>query len=197
MITSFDPIETSDARVLILGTLPSAASLEAGYNYGHPRNAFWYIIQTLTQHSQDAIQAALATGDVSGLVAIDPAKLLDFQTRRKLLIDNKIALWDSLRSAARDGSSLDSAIDAATEIPNDIPGFLRSHPGVCAIFFNGTKSESVFKRLIAPMIAADCELYADLKYRQMLYRRLPSTSPANAAPPLTKKLEAWNAIMLV
>ena len=197
MIVSFDPIEATDARVLILGTLPSAASLEAGYNYGHPRNAFWYIIQALTQNSQDAIQAALASGDVSKLITIDPARLLDFEIRRRLLIDNKIALWDSLRSAARDGSSLDSAIDAATEIPNDIPGFLRTHPGVRAIFFNGTKSESVFKRLIAPKIAADEKLSEGLSNRQMLYHRLPSTSPANAGIPLAKKLEAWNAIMLI
>ena len=247
MITSFEPIADVSARVLILGTLPSAASLAAGHNYGHPRNAFWYIMQTLMQRSQEDILAAIASGDLGGLLTIDPAVLLDFETRKKLLIQNRIALWDSLRSAAREGSSLDSAIDVATEIPNDIPGFLRTHPQVRAIFFNGAKSESVFKRLIAPLISADpelavgadlsagrkagrpdqpgqsgqpgavgeqsssSELSADWKVRRpgpceeqsvglqpapLIYRRLPSTSPANAGMPLVEKLAAWNAIML-
>ena len=39
MINGFDPIATPDARVLILGTVPSQRSLEAGEYYAHPQNA--------------------------------------------------------------------------------------------------------------------------------------------------------------
>jgi hypoxanthine-DNA glycosylase len=179
---SFDPIADKDARILILGTLPSAASLEAGYNYGHPRNAFWYIMQTLLLGCPPEI---------------DPAKLLPIEERKQLLISHGVALWDSLHSAARPGSSLDSAIDTATETPNDIPGFLRDHLQIRAVFFNGTKSESVFKRLIAPHIAADLELSAELATRPIVFKRLPSTSPANASVSLDKKLAAWREIISI
>ena len=179
-INSFDPIAADDARVLILGTLPSVASLKAGYNYGHPRNAFWYIIQALILNEP---------------LEMDPEKLLPIEERKKLLIDNKIALWDSLHSAARPGSSLDSAIDLTTETPNDIPGFIRTHKQLRAVFFNGTKSESVFKRLVEPCMKSDEELLAEITKRPVVFRRLPSTSPANAGMSPEKKLDAWSEIL--
>ena len=182
-IYSFDPIAKDDARILILGTLPSAASLEVGYNYGHPRNAFWYIIQ------------ALLLNDPDKTFEIDPEKLLPIEIRKQLLVDNRIALWDSLHSAARPGSSLDSAIDLSTEIANDIPGFLRSHKQIRAVFFNGTKSESVFKKHILKTINADEDIQKEIQNRPIVFRRLPSTSPANAGIPLDKKLAAWSEIL--
>jgi hypoxanthine-DNA glycosylase len=180
IINSFDPIVRDDARILILGTLPSAASLKEGYNYGHPRNAFWYIIQSLLLNEP---------------LDIDPSKLLPIEERKKLLIDNKIALWDSLHSAARPGSSLDSAIDLTTETPNDIPEFIRSHKQLRAVFFNGTKSESVFKRLVEPIMNSDVELLAEIAERPVVFRRLPSTSPANAGISLKDKFAVWREIL--
>ncbi len=47
MIRGFDPIVGPGARVLVLGTIPSARSLELGQYYGHSRNAFWPIMQAL------------------------------------------------------------------------------------------------------------------------------------------------------
>jgi len=179
-ISSFEPIERGDARVLILGTLPSVASLKEGYNYGHPRNAFWYIIQALLLNEP---------------LEMSPEKLLPIEERKKLLIDNKIALWDSLHSAARPGSSLDSAIDLTTETPNDIPGFIRTHKQLRAVFFNGTKSESVFKRLVEPGMNSDAELLAEIMKRPVIFRRLPSTSPANAGISLEDKFAAWSEIL--
>lgn len=126
MIEGFPPIGGPDARVLILGTCPSVASLAAQQYYGHPRNAFWPIME------------ALFVGGAA----------LDYRARRLMLVANRVALWDVLHAALRPGS-LDSAIVQGSEVPNDIGGFLAEHPAVRVVFFNGTTAESLFKRHVA------------------------------------------------
>lgn len=131
MIDGFGPISSPNARVLVLGTIPSVASLAAGEYYAHPRNAFWPIIERL-----------FADG-----------RRLDYGRRCDLLRANGIALWDVLARAERPGS-LDSAIVGETETPNDIPGFLEEHPDVHTVCFNGVKAEQLFRRHVAPGLPA-------------------------------------------
>jgi len=130
-VHGFPPIEAPDARVLVLGTMPSVASLEAGRYYAHPHNAFWPIAEAL-----------FARGPVS-----------DYGARMAMLADAKVAVWDVLAATVREGS-LDSAIVAGTEVVNDIAGFLAAHPGVHSVFFNGAKARDLFERHVAPSLPA-------------------------------------------
>jgi len=47
MLQGFPPLLGDQPRVLILGSMPSAASLHQQQYYGHLRNAFWPIMAAL------------------------------------------------------------------------------------------------------------------------------------------------------
>lgn len=84
---SFSPISHPTATVLILGTMPSEQSLAVNQYYGHPRNAFWKIIFSV-------LETPFAT---------------NYEQRKSVLLDYRIALWEVLEACVREGS-LDSAI---------------------------------------------------------------------------------------
>jgi double-stranded uracil-DNA glycosylase len=89
-----------------------------------------------------------------------------------------------LRSCTRTGS-LDSAIDGRSEIANDFRAFLRIHPDISHVYFNGAKAADTFRRRVLP----------GLDVRGLRYIRLPSTSPANASIAFERKRAAWQAIL--
>ena len=126
-IFGFDPVAGRDARVLILGSMPSVASLDKQQYYGLPRNAFWPIMASLF-----------------GVPADRP-----YQERLTALVEHKIALWDVIRSCCRPGS-LDSSIATDSVEPNDFKQFFQVHTGIGHVFFNGQKAEDMFNRLVRP-----------------------------------------------
>lgn len=150
--------------VLVLGSMPGAASLAAGQYYAHPRNRFWPFMGVLT--------------------GATPA--LPYLQRTTRLTAAGIALWDVIACCRREGS-LDSAIRESD--PNDFPAFLAAHPTIDTLLFNGAMAESSFIRRVEPALAETGLL------EKLRRRRLPSTSPANAAKAETVKLEAWRAAL--
>jgi len=162
-IQSFKPIAASDARILILGSMPGKASLLAGQYYAHPRNLFWPLL-----------------GEILDL---DPS--LAYEERCLQLKQQKIALWDVLKTCTR-SSSLDSDIIMSSVVTNDFGSFLKTHPNIRTICFNGAKAEALFQKHVIPLIAEEA-------FRLTLLR-LPSSSPANASIPYQVKLMQWKAI---
>ena len=123
----FAPVARPDARILILGSMPGVASLEAVQYYAFPRNAFWKIM-----------------GD---LFAAGPE--LDYQTRLQKLTANHIALWDVIEICHRPGS-LDSAISENGMATNDFSSFFSRHPHITRVYFNGQKAAGLFKKKVVP-----------------------------------------------
>ena len=127
-VHGFPPIARDDARLLILGTMPSRASLAASRYYAHPRNAFWPIL--------------------TGLLQLDAP---DYAARAAAVKARGIAIWDVLQACFRSGS-LDSAIDESSVVPNDFAGFYRRHPLIRRVFFNGARAESLYRRHVLPCL---------------------------------------------
>ena len=129
-VVGFAPVLPLRARVLVLGTLPSVASLAQQQYYAHPRNAFW------------PIMAELLEFDAS----------LPYARRVQQLRRHGVALWDVCHSAQRSGS-LDAAIKAQGLVANDIAGLLALQPSIRGVLLNGAAAATLFRRWVAPTLA--------------------------------------------
>lgn len=119
----FPPVAGRDARILILGSLPSVRSLAARQYYAHPKNGFWPIMR-----------------DIAGADG-------SYAQRCRALMAARIAVWDVLRRSARPGS-MDADLRVETSEANDFRGFLHEHPSIEKILFNGKTAERLFRRLV-------------------------------------------------
>lgn len=70
--SGFPPVATTQATVLILGSLPGRLSLEMQQYYAQPRNTFWKLL-----------------GRLYGFEAEQP-----YADRLAALKENRVALWD-------------------------------------------------------------------------------------------------------
>jgi double-stranded uracil-DNA glycosylase len=139
LATSFAPIANSQSKLLILGSLPGQASLEAQQYYAHPQNAFWTIMGALFE-----------TG------AQRP-----YPERVDRLLANGVAVWDVCQEAFRPGS-LDSSIVSSSVKPNDFEQFYTQHPGIRWIAFNGAAAQQQYKRLVIPQLSPKYKKISEL-----------------------------------
>lgn len=119
------PILDAQARVLILGSFPSPASLTAGQYYAHKQNQFWRILAAVLDQ---------------------PLVEMDYAARQSAVKAAGIAIWDVYASCERPGS-LDSAIRNA--VPNDFGKLKKSAVAIRHICFNGQAAGK-----FAPQLAA-------------------------------------------
>ncbi len=110
------PLAARDARLLVLGSFPGAASLAARQYYAHPRNHFWPILGAIWRLDLPALPYARRVA----------------QAQRRGL-----AVWDVYAACRRKGS-LDSAIEQPE--PNDLAGLVAQLPRLAAIAHNGGES---------------------------------------------------------
>jgi TDG/mug DNA glycosylase family protein len=106
-----------------------------------------------------------------------------YAERLQDLIAAGVALWDVIGTCARIGS-LDSAIAPDSVEANDFAALFAACPHISHVFFNGAAAEAAFRRHVRRRIALP----------GLRFTRLPSTSPAHAAPAFAAKLAAWQAV---
>lgn len=138
---TFPPVYDNNSQILILGSFPSVKSREYGFYYGHKMNRFWKVM------------AYVFDNQVPETI----------EEKKKILLSNRVALWDVIESCDIKGSS-DSSIKNV--IPADIKKLLNTVP-IKRVYANGHTAFKLYKKYI----------YDDTKKEIEL---LPSTSPANA-----------------
>jgi double-stranded uracil-DNA glycosylase len=119
---AFTPVAGPGTRLLVLGSLPGAASLRAGQYYAHPQNGFWRLI------------GAAIGRDIAAL---------PYPDRLAALAAAGVGLWDVVASAERPGSA-----DAAIRNPEhaDLAGLVAGLPALRAVGFNGGTAARLGRR---------------------------------------------------
>ena len=148
----FEPVYNEESKILILGTFPSVKSREQGFYYGHPQNRFWKLLAQICQCPvPESIEA-----------------------KKKMLLDNHIAIWDVIASCKIVGSSDSSIKDV---VPTDLSRVLEA-ASIERIYANGATAAKLYEKY-----------QKDRTSREII--KLPSTSPANAAWNMERLYEAW------
>jgi hypoxanthine-DNA glycosylase len=119
------PVAGPGARLLVLGSFPGVASLQAQQYYAHPRNQFWPILSAIWGLDGDAN------------LANKP-----YAERLPVALAHGLAIWDVYAGCKRQGS-LDSAIEDA--VLNDLAGLIQQLPTLRGIAHNGGESAKHMK----------------------------------------------------
>ena len=153
---TFDPVFNAESKILILGSFPSVKSRENNFFYGHPQNRFWKVMANVLNWKMPTT----------------------IEEKRKMLLENHVAVWDVIASCSIVGSSDTSIKDV---VVNDFSKILENSK-VERIYVNGGKAYELYHK------------YAE-KVTGIQAVKLPSTSPANAAWSLEKLTKTWKEII--
>ena len=115
-VVGFPLIENVESEILILGTAPSEESLSSGEYYANKKNVFWNLMSKFFNEEKP---------------------FLDYQQKVNCLLEHHVAIWDSLKTCKRKGSSDDKIKDP---VSNDLQSFIKQHPRLKIIIFNGLEA---------------------------------------------------------
>lgn len=118
VVHTFGPLYNKDSRILILGSIPSPASREVGFYYGHPRNRFWMVL-----------------AEVYGVPLPET-----IEEKKALVLSHGLALWDVIEECDIIGAS-DSSVKNV--VPTDIPSILEQ-TRIERILCNGELSKKIY-----------------------------------------------------
>lgn len=155
--TAFPAIADADSKLLLLGTMPGEQSLKHRQYYAHKGNQFWKI-----------------------MFSIFNQPLVDnYELRKQLLLNNKVALWDVLQYCQRDGSADRNIKNPAA---NDFASFYTKYPSVKNVFFTSGKAQEYYDTYVG-------------RNGSVNYHNLPSPSRANTWKTFDEKVDLWKVIL--
>ncbi len=153
LLKGLPPVIDENTEILILGSFPGPESLRKKQYYANNRNYFWKIMGQVLD--SDLISKS-------------------YEEMVKILLNNKIGLWDVFASCEREGSSDKNIFN---ERLNDFKELKVKCPKLKLICFNGCKS------------AEHSNLVNQLNIKTAI---LLSTSPANTSTSFDNKLKQWS-----
>lgn len=121
VVHPFKPILDENSRVLVLGSIPSVASVREGFYYMHGRNRFW------------PLMSALLGVDLTAATA---------EAKAAALKSRGIALYDAVYECDIAGSS-DGKVSNVK--PSDIPSLIAGSE-IKRVFCNGERSYKTVKK---------------------------------------------------
>ena len=124
VVHTFGPLYNEDSGILILGSIPSPASREVGFYYGHPRNRFWQML-----------------ADLYGMPLPE-----SIEEKKALVLSHGLALWDVIEECDIIGAS-DSSVKNA--LPTDILSLL-GKTQIQTILCNGALSKKIYDQYQLP-----------------------------------------------
>ena len=155
-VHNIPPLYDKNSQILVLGSFPSVKSRETEFFYSHKQNRFWKVMANIFGSPVPA--------------SVDEKK--------KLLLENHIALWDVIASCEISGSSDNSIKDV---VPNDIT-VITDSAKIKAVLLNGKTAYKYFDKYLknSVEVKAIC---------------MSSTSPANASKSFEALCTEWNSVI--
>lgn len=135
-----EPVFCENSRFLILGTMPSPISRENNFYYSHPQNKFWQVLSAV----------------------FDCSLPFNVEAKKKLILNNNLALWDVLSTCEIKGASDDSI---RNPVANDFSEIL-AKASIERVFTTGLQAYKLYNKLCLSSVGIEAI-------------QLPSTSPAN------------------
>lgn len=122
VVHNLSPFYNKDSEILILGSMPSVKSREAGFYYAHPQNRFFKILSDIYEE-------------------IEPISIED---KKLFLRKHQIALWDVIKSCTIIGSSDSSIKDV---VVNDIKSLIKN-TNIKYIYTTGKKAYTLYNKYL-------------------------------------------------
>lgn len=169
----FEPVFDERSRILVLGSFPSVLSRENAFYYGNPQNRFWRVMAACLGEPVPQNEGGLS--DNGRPLTLEES----IATKKRMLLEHGIALWDVIASCDIKGSS-DASIKNV--VPAQVERVLETaHIG--AVICNGGTAGRLYKRYLQWQVGLAAHV-------------LPSTSPANAAWQLERLTARWQEELL-
>lgn len=169
----FKPVFDERSRILVLGSFPSVLSRESAFYYGNPQNRFWRVMAACL--GEPVPQNEGGSSDDGRPLTLEES----ITTKKRMLLEHGIALWDVIASCDIKGSS-DASIKNV--VPAQVERVLETaHIG--AVICNGGTAGRLYKRYLQWQVGLAAHV-------------LPSTSPANAAWQLERLTARWQEELL-